>query len=427
MSLVPGKALPVKSSHPVSADASTDYQTVFEYYRAQDVLPTYGHFKSPEELQRHEGNRRHLFLEKLQLPPRLFRDTRLIEFGPDSGENALVFAQWGATCSLMEPNGQALPFIRHYFERYGLESRLACLEQKSVEEYASDPDSGERYDFVIAEGFAYTVKPESVWMNLFARLLKPDGFLVFYFLEKTGSFFDLFLKVIQSRMKQLTGLGSVACARQVFQTKWDSIPHIRTLESWTMDVLENPFIRLRSFNDTSDLYRGLREAGLSLYGSWPNFKHGVDTYWHKTQLPEAERIARQERFLEQSRLSFLFGSTLFSQAPLPPELFRDLLNTTEALVDHFSMEESHRLGQLLDALGAHLRTGRIYGDAKDLEAAESALASTLTLVHLLEAAEPEAITHFCNSDPAFIRTWGTPTHYLAFTKPGLASPAHGVS
>lgn len=417
----------MKSAHPPSDEASTDYRTVLDYYRAQDVLPTCGHFKSPEELQRHEANRRHLFLEKLQLPPRLFRDTQLIEFGPDSGENALVFAQWGATCSLMEPNGQALPFIRHYFERYGLGSWLARLEQKSVEEFASDPDSGERYDFVIAEGFAYTVKPESVWMQLFARLLKPDGFLVFYFLEKTGSFFDLFLKVIQSRMKQLTGLGSVDCARRVFQTKWDSIPHIRTLESWTMDVLENPFIRLRSFNDTSDLYRGLRAEGLSLYASWPNFKHGVDTYWHKTQLPEAERIARQERFLEQSRLSFLFGSTLFSQAPLPPQLFHDLLNTTEALVDNFSPEEAHRLAQQLEALGAHLRTGRIYGDTKDLEAAESALASTLALLRHLVAGNPDTITHFCNSDPAFIRTWGTPTHYLAFTKQGPASPSPGNS
>ena len=72
---------------------------LFNYYERQDVLPTFGNFKSAAELEAYAGLRRELFSDKLVLPPRLFRDADMLEFGPDSGENALVFASWGANMS----------------------------------------------------------------------------------------------------------------------------------------------------------------------------------------------------------------------------------------------------------------------------------------------------------------------------------------
>jgi len=77
---------------------------LFNYYERQDVLPTFGNFKSAAELEAYAGLRRELFSDKLVLPPRLFRDADVLEFGPDSGENALVFAGWGANMTLAEPN-----------------------------------------------------------------------------------------------------------------------------------------------------------------------------------------------------------------------------------------------------------------------------------------------------------------------------------
>lgn len=395
--------------------AAPSYPTVFDYYRNQNVLPTHGQFESRQELERHERHRRHLFLDKLQLPPRLFQGADLIEFGPDSGENALVFAQWGADCSLMEPNDRALPTIRHYFEQYELANRLTALEPISVEEYALKGDPEKRFDFVVAEGFVYTLKPETVWMNLFSRLLKPGGFLVFYFLESAGSFFDLFLKVVHSRMKGLTGLGPLETSEKVFQAKWDSIPHIRTLESWTMDVMENPFIRAPYFNDTAELCRGLRSAGLTLYSSWPTFKHDTQTYWHKIRLSPEEEVSRQEKFLDQSRLSFFFGRTLFSPTPVPRRLMENLLSLADGLVDEFRPADARALRQGLEALGAFLREGDLESSGR--EAGLEILASTIHLVQLLEEGDPAVISEFCATDPAFLATWGMPTHYLVFTKP----------
>ena len=41
---------------------------LFQYYERQDVLPTFGDFKSPEQLEAYAAQRRELFADKLMLP-----------------------------------------------------------------------------------------------------------------------------------------------------------------------------------------------------------------------------------------------------------------------------------------------------------------------------------------------------------------------
>ena len=106
---------------------------LFNYYERQAVLPTFGNFKSATELEAYASQRRELFSDKLVLPPRLFRDAEVLEFGPDSGENALVFAGWGANMTLAEPNRHAHPKIEAYFAHFGLTERLRQLATVGVE------------------------------------------------------------------------------------------------------------------------------------------------------------------------------------------------------------------------------------------------------------------------------------------------------
>src|SRR5579871_1096924 len=127
------------------------YDTLYNYYGAQPILPTYSNFLTAEDLAAHAQHRRSLFTEKLYLPARLFRGSDLIEFGPDSGENSLVFAQWGAACSLVEPNTKAHPFIRQYFSHYGMSDRLVNLEASDIAAYAVMTELPRRYDYVDAE------------------------------------------------------------------------------------------------------------------------------------------------------------------------------------------------------------------------------------------------------------------------------------
>lgn len=122
---------------------------LFNYYERQDVLPTFGNFKSSAELEAYASQRRELFSDKLVLPPRLFRNAEVLEFGPDSGENALVFASWGANMTLAEPNRHAHPKIQAYFDHFGLTEHLRELALADVEGFRSDRG----FDIIDAEGF----------------------------------------------------------------------------------------------------------------------------------------------------------------------------------------------------------------------------------------------------------------------------------
>ena len=187
---------------------------LFQYYERQDILPTFGNLKSPAELERYATQRRELFIDKLMLPPRLFRDAEMLEFGPDSGENAMVFAGWGASMTLAEPNKHAHAKIRAYFERFGLTDRLRELDPSDVEGFRSE----RRFDILDAEGFIYTVQPTEAWLRVFGHLLHPDGYAIVSYYERYGAFFELVLKAIHAAGKAMTGLPALESAKALFET-----------------------------------------------------------------------------------------------------------------------------------------------------------------------------------------------------------------
>ena len=135
-------------------------KTLYEYYSTQNVRPTYADFGDDTELSKYAELRKSVF-HRLMLPPAVFAGKRLLEFGSDTGENSLVFAQWGARLTLVEPNAEAHPYIRKYFSKFGLDSRLDSVVAASLLEFSAL----HKFDAIDAEGFIYTIQPTSVWVK----------------------------------------------------------------------------------------------------------------------------------------------------------------------------------------------------------------------------------------------------------------------
>jgi Methyltransferase domain len=390
---------------------------LFEYYARQDVLPTFGDFKSPGQLERYAAQRRELFSDKLMLPPKLFHDAEVLEFGPDSGENAMVFAGWGARMTLAEPNRQAHDKIRAYFERFGLEGRLRGLVSADVEGFCSE----HRFDFVDAEGFIYTVQPTESWLRVFGGLLKPDGCAVVSYYERHGGFFELALKAIHAAGKALTGLPARESAKLLFDAKWNSIPHTRSFESWLMDVLENPFVRYRYFLDAATLCRQANSAGFDIHAAWPPYRDSLDVYWHKTVRSAEEKLDRTTDHLRRSTLSFLGGQKLYlfgnaGSVDFISSSFGQLTRDADRLVDDPFDRRLTPFISRLASLRETVRTANIFAD----DGAVAALIDTLTGLHAIfsaiERRDINGLIASANSDAAFIRTWGMPAHFLVLRK-----------
>ncbi|PPQ21053.1 class I SAM-dependent methyltransferase [Bradyrhizobium sp. AC87j1] len=391
---------------------------LFNYYERQDVLPTFGNFKSSTELEAYASQRRELFSDKLVLPPRLFRDADVLEFGPDSGENALVFAGWGANMTLAEPNRHAHPKIQAYFAHFGLTQRLRELALADVEGFSSD----RRFDIIDAEGFIYTVQPSEKWLGIFHRLLNPDGYAVVSYYERYGGFFELALKAIHAAGKALTGRAPLETAKLLFEAKWDSIPHTRSFESWLMDVLENPFVRHRYFLDAASLCAAAHQQGFDVHSAWPAYRDSLDIYWHKKVLSGDEKLHRARRHLDRSRLSFLGGRKLYlvGKADAVQAIsasIEALVLDVDGMIDDPFGASLPRVVAGLASLRETIRTTDILADdAADIEAIIATLDSFHRIFDVIGRRDASAVAALTQSDPAFINTWGQPAHFLVVRK-----------
>lgn len=397
---------------------------MYEYYIAQDAFPTYGSFETKEELHAYEQQRRSIFTDKLYLPARTFANADLIEFGPDTGENSLVFARWGARCTLVEPNKKAHPILYRYFERFKLSSLLTGVIGMDIEAFSQSPHTRIRYDFIDAEGFIYTVRPLSLWMKLFSDLLRPNGFAILFFCETFGSFQELFLKCIFNRYRMLTNMESRTAARNLFKGKWDSIPHKRSIDAWIMDVLENPFVRLRYFLDAQRLCEKMAEYGFSLYSSWPPYKDGLDVYWFKKVKSPDEWLDSQREFIARMRLGHMFSRKLLVLKELSLyESLANLLKATDSLIDVWSGEAVHLCYRVLESLGSLVVSEAVFGPEEAKKSTVAAIRSMQTILRLLDKGAASELVAFCNQDQAFLQSWGTPSHFAVFRKVESSSQA----
>lgn len=391
---------------------------LFNYYERQDVLPTFGNFKSSTELEAYASQRRELFSDKLVLSPRLFRDADVLEFGPDSGENALVFAGWGANMTLAEPNRHAHPKIEAYFAHFGLTQRLRELALADVEGFSSN----RRFDIIDAEGFIYTVQPSENWLGIFHRLLNPDGYAVVSYYERYGGFFELALKAIHAAGKALSGRAALDTAKMLFEAKWDSIPHTRSFESWLMDVLENPFVRHRYFLDAASLCAAADQQGFDVHSAWPAYRDSLDIYWHKKVLSGDDKLHRARRHLDRSRLSFLGGRKLYlvGKADAVQAIsasIEALVLDVDGMIDDPFGANLPRVISGLAALREAIRTADILADdTADIEAIMATLDSFHRIFGAIGRRDAAAVAALTQTDPAFINIWGQPAHFLVVRK-----------
>ena len=393
---------------------------LYEYYRGQQLLPTFANLQDAPEVERYAAARAAVLRDRAGLLPAVFNGAEVLEFGPDSGENALVFALWGAHMTLVEPNERAHGTIRGYFERFGRGESLRALHSAHVLDY-EDPA---RYDIVVAEGFIYTVQPTRAWLEAFHRLLRADGLFFVTYYERCGAIFELALRALHRTYRRLTDVDAETSAHQLYDAKWDAIPHTRRFESWVMDVLENPFVRAATFIDAATLVDDMAATGFDLYSSHPHYGDVLAIDWHKRVLTLAERTSRARAHLERSTLSFLSGRKLYiGDGAIAAKVAADaraLVSDIDMLIDGDDDAACRRAITALDGLAAAVHDPSIVADSvADRRAAADAFASFAHAFRLAANGDAGGLAHHTQTDAAFISSWGQPVHLAA----GRALPA----
>lgn len=392
---------------------------LYTYYQKKDVLPTYARFSCPEELNKYQRQREQFFSEKLYLPKQMFKHANLVEFGPDSGENSLVFADWGAAVTLVEPNPKARPFIAKYFEMFNLKDKLVSIKECDLEKFRSE----KKFEFIIAEGFIYTIQPELAWIKIFDGIIKDGGFFVISYMEVYGSLIELFHKLLHARAKTVLGQGSREAAWQLFESKWNALPHTRSFDSWVMDVLDNPFVRLKYFIDPQSIYKKLFAAKFALYSSWPSYADNLNVYWHKKSLPPEEKLKGNFDFISRSCLSFTLGKKIFltsvskESVEQVGSLLLDLVRSVDYLIDNFDANILEKCINSLNKIKNYLKEeSPLVESLKDKKEVFKLLECLVKMFAALKINDFKQLIKICNGNREFINSWGMPCHYAVFRK-----------
>jgi hypothetical protein len=386
-------------------------KTLYEYYHNRGFSPTYAGFEGEPELARYETMREHVLRDRLSLPREVFAGARVLDYGPDTGEDALVLARWGARLTLVEPNELAHPTIRNYFERFGLTDSIEKLVKADVLSFADDV----LYDAIVAEGFLFTVKPIRAWLEAFRRRLRVDGMFLVSYYERFGAFVELCFRVLHLAFRRMNQLDPVASAYALYEAKWNSIPHTRAFESWVFDVLENPFVRAGQFIDASELLREAAVAGFDLYSSFPVYRDPLIMGWHKAPIDSNRALERSLVHIERSVLSILTGRKLYlaqaEDAHRLTAVANGLMIAVDALVDGNDARSYESVASGFEELRTSIGSSEMVADRDDRSAAIQALGALAEAFVFAGSGDAEGLAQYTQSNQAFIAAWGVPTHF----------------
>lgn len=389
-----------------------------EYYRREGFFPSFRNLQTEEDLERHCTARAALLQEHLKLPFAFFRDARIGEFGPDTGENALAFAKWGADVTLVEPNAAAHDAINSYFRRFGLAGRLSGVFCDTLEKFDGGP-----FDLVNAEGFVATISPPARWLHAMKTLTAPGGCFHISYFEARGALVELLTNAVVHIDAAVNGGGALGAAQRLMERKWGAASHTRPLGAWVRDHLESPAARHDSMLHAEHVMRICHDAGFRLHASAPTYADPLQPRWPK-RLASIESVKHSStEHIARSALSHAIGAKAYWTAePAGAVRLTALIDQACVAADAVVGEKgvcgkgATALSDALLSLAAFVSDNISAFLSDSPEIGGDLFAGAARAIRAIQAGDKNALSEFCNRNDDFLAYWGMPVHHAVFRK-----------
>lgn len=241
------------------------------FYSAHGIIPTR---QDLSNLRQH-FERRHALYRHLGLPPGIFRNASVLEFGPGSGHNAAVTGRLGPTRYLLvDGNPPSLASTEKLLQQYcpGLNFEL---RQSSIANFKSD----ERFDVVLCEAVIPTQKNPPAFLRHVARFVRPGGVLVFTCMDSLSLLPEMLRRWLAWELVRDIPDFDAKVARLVdfFRPDLAALPGMsRRPEDWVIDQILHPWTGPLFSIPEALVALGRRGA---ILGSSPRFL--TDWRWYK--------------------------------------------------------------------------------------------------------------------------------------------------
>jgi SAM-dependent methyltransferase len=393
--------------------------SVLSYFRENQFNPVLIGVEDPSVWESHFRKRQNLYEGHLKIPLALLSGRSVLEFGCNSGENALVLASVGADLTLVEPNEQVQLRLKDLFKTFGLEDRVVEVSTDDIESF----ESTSLYDVVLAEGFLCQVPNRDVMLEKICNLLAPGGIGVISYNDRYGFLLEMTRRMLLWRACQIKGIddlhseASLDMATDLYSQDFGELNGSRSMEAWWKDNLVNPFITAEHFWSHPELLTIVESAGCNFFSSSPQWDLSAHFAWYKN-VSDPDRW-RGNHLSEWSRAFTYLCTGLrpvgVGQEEAPQEVITavgDLVSSVSKYTQDFSIS----IGKLeyppvLSRFFSSLDDPRIATLNEELE----------RVYKVASSGDLDALLSSYHDSIQLRNLWGACYHYFCFNKP-LGTP-----
>jgi SAM-dependent methyltransferase len=386
--------------------------SLLQYYQDNKFNPVPIALGTTSAWQSHFAKRQNLYQRHLGIPLSLLKGCSVLEFGCNSGENALVLASVGANLTLVEPNDRVFPRLKALFQQFGLQERVVELVQTGIDSFESE----KLYDIVLAEGFLYTLPNRDELLLKIINLLNPGGLAVVAFGDRCSLWLEMLKRMVLWRAYQLQGIDDVHSeealniAKCFYAEDFAKLNASRPFEVWWKDTMVCPFLSSAYHWSYPEILSIVEEAGCEFYSSSPQWGSMNHFNWYKNVV---DRQSRHSLLLENLASIFPFFLTGLSPSncewqPAASEVIDSVVTLVAKMADYTTDSPVESL-VYPDALNQYL------SNSQDVRLQEF----NLEMNNLYKALKSDRVEELLSTyhETKWLRNlWGTPQHYICFTK-----------
>jgi SAM-dependent methyltransferase len=386
---------------------------LLDYYQRFGFNPVPIDVENQEVWVAHFEKRINLYQSHLGIPFSFLRDRDVLEIGCNSGENALVLASAGARLTLVEPNEQVVPRIRHLFQTFGLEHHIDELITRDVQNFETD----RLFDLVIAEGFLFTLPDRDRILAQICRFIRPGGLWIVSFIDRYGSLVEMTKRMMVWAAMRAEGnedihsRASLEIAERFFLEDYKKLNASRSFDVWWKDVLVNPLMRSESFWSYLEIMGVISGEGGEFHSTSPGWSRAHHFSWYKN-VPDKE--SRDREILKQWTRHLPYFITGWAIEDTTEGKDPAILLEIQRLVDLIS-DATGRLDQNVEEITYPVAFSNYLEQMRDHRATRLNT-EWKKIFEKINQKTPSALSLTYDQSPYLRSIWGVPYHYLCFLK-----------
>tara|TARA_A100001011_G_C14255211_1_gene819723 strand:- start:422 stop:1630 length:1209 start_codon:yes stop_codon:yes gene_type:complete len=291
------------------------------------------------------------FLLKLKLPPQIFKNTELIDFGCGTGQNTILYDNLGSNCTLLEYDRASYQSCLRLFKKYAINK----FKVHNVDIFKYKIKSS-KFDFVVSNGVAHHTENPRKNIEICCKATKKGGFFILGIGNKAG-FFQRNLQrlILYNICKDESEI--IKYSKILFKENLSRAVKYsgRSINEIIYDTYLNP--KIESFS-TKDIVNIFNRNGLSLYSSYQDVKSVTNFFEpNSEQFKIKKKINQNYDILKKDTyLSDIQDLTISNNKAFNSKTYSELnkvskrLNELADRVNDINFEKNINLNKLLEGI-----------------------------------------------------------------------------